>query len=50
MKFKSDFIVKTVMITGTLLVLSIFSLLTNVINISIDSFTGTSCVISAFAG
>ena len=41
---------RSILLVGGLLVISVFSWFVDVVNTASDSLTGTSCVISAFAG
>lgn len=45
-----EIIAKTVLILGSLLLVTMFTNFVDIIQVSLDSFNGTSCVISAFPG
>lgn len=41
---------KAIAITGTILLIAVFTNVITTINTSVNTFNGTSCVVSAFAG
>ncbi|MEW5820653.1 MAG: hypothetical protein AB1782_10720 [Cyanobacteriota bacterium] len=50
MEHTREIIAKTLTLFGSLLLITVFACFVDIINVSVNSFTGTSCVISAFAG
>lgn len=50
MTLNKDNLNKVIILTGTVLLIAVFSNVVSTINTACDSFTGTPCVVSAFAG
>ncbi len=50
MTLKKDKLNKAIIITGTVLLIAVFSNVVTTVSTATDSITGTSCVVSAFAG
>ncbi|MEW5820651.1 MAG: hypothetical protein AB1782_10710 [Cyanobacteriota bacterium] len=50
MTLNRDKLNKAIIITGTVLLVAVFSNLVATVNTALDSFNGTTCVVSAFAG